>query len=455
MARAFVRLAAVCCCVAVCMTSATQAQVTLNPAEMRELAGQAVVQGRPDLAFDLSGALIERDPTDLNAQLIRSRAARDLGLNSDALLHAGEAWALADNPDEKYAAALATAQAYSSSGRRTTAQLWLRRAVQLAPNDALRQQAAQDFLYVRRQNPWATALSFSISPNSNINNGSRNETSELFDLPFEFELEGEARALSGVEIATGFSTRYRLISSDLKRTDLQFGAWHRNYVLSDEAKDIAPDAKGSDFATTSVFAGLYETYLLPDIRSQIGWNVRLGKTWYSGEELLRYAWLGGTYQRAFGQNALVSATLHNERQDGLNGRDDASIWTARIAYSRFLESGDRLSVFARLSEADSDADYLDYTQQNVGLRYALAEPIGPAQLEFGLRFGDKDHSRSDYSGDGRQERSLEATITAAFLDLDYYGFIPTVTMRFERTEANLDIYETESLGIQLGVRSAF
>jgi hypothetical protein len=30
-----------------------------------------------------------------------------------------------------------------------------------------------------------------------------------------------------------------------------------------------------------------------------------------------------------------------------------------------------------------------------------------------------------------------------------------MTLRMERTDANIDIYETESVGIQLGVRSAF
>ena len=449
-----VRLLIVVCLAGWCATSAA-AQVTLSPGEMRELAGQAVLQGRPDVAFDVTGALLLRDDTDLNAHLIRSRAARDLGRNTDALKHARTAWSLSDEPDERYAAALANAQALSSSGRRTAAQLWLRRAVQLAPDDASRAKAAQDFRYVRGQNPWATALSFSIAPSSNINNGSRNETSELFDLPFEFQLEGEARALSGVEIAGGFSTRYRLIASERKRTDLQFGASHRTYVLSDDAKDIAPDADGSDFATTSAFVGLSETYRLPDARAQIGWNMRFGASWYAGEDLLRYARLGGTYQRAIGQRALASGSLTREVQDGLNGREDASIWTARFGYGLFLESGNRISLSTTLSRAESDADYLDYTQRALSMRYSLAEPVGPAKLEFGLTVGDKTHDRSNLTSDGRKDRSVEASITAALPDLDYYGFIPTVTLRMERTDANIDIYETESFGLQLGVRSAF
>jgi hypothetical protein len=147
--------------------------------------------------------------------------------------------------------------------------------------------------------------------------------------------------------------------------------------------------------------------------------------------------------------------LNRETQDGLNGRDDASIWTARIGYGMRLANGDRVSLSTTLTRAESDADYLDYTQRAIGVRYSLAEPVGPARLEFGLTVGDKVHDRSDLTSDGRKERSVEATVTAVLPDLDYYGFIPTMTLRMERTDANIDIYETESVGIQLGVRSAF
>jgi tetratricopeptide (TPR) repeat protein len=422
---------------------------------MRELAGQAVLQGQAGLAYDLSGALISRDETDLNAHLIRSRAARDLGRNEDALTHARQAWALAKDENARYAAALATAQALSSSGRRTTAQLWLRRAIELAPNDALKARAVEDFRYVRAQNPWSTALSFSIAPSSNINNGSRNETSELFDLPFEFELGGEARALSGLEISTGISTRYRLVATERKRTDLFLGGSLRTYVLSEDAQDAAPDVDGSDFATTTVFAGLQETYRLPDPKARLGWDARLGATWYSGEELLKYARLGTTYHRAVGAQGVVDLSLSRELQQGANGRDDAAIWSGRLGYGMSLQNGDRLYVSSNFSRSESDADYLDYTRQEIAARYALGRPVGPAQLEFGISLAEKRHDVSNLTADGRQERSVNASVTAALPNLDYYGFIPTVTLRAERTDANLDLYETETFGIQIGIRSAF
>ena len=431
------------------------AQAVLSPEQMRDLAGQAVLQGQASLAYDLTGALVDRDDTDLDAHLIRSRAARNLGRNDDALTHARRAWALAEEETARYAAALAMAQALSSSGRRTAAQLWLRRAIQIAPDDTQKARAAEDFRYVRRQNPWSTALRFSVTPSSNINNGSRNETSELFGMPFEFALEGEARALSGVEISTGLSTRYRLTNTDRKHTDLLFGLSYRTYVLSDDAKSIAPDAEGSDFATGSIHVGLQEDYALPGGRSRLGWDGRLGRTFYAGQPLLTYTRLGANYRRAAGKTGMLNLSISHERQSGEGTREDATIWTAHLGYGMSLPNGNTLSLSTSVLSSESAADYLDYNQRAISARYGIAKPIGPAQVEFGLTLSEKSHDRSNLTTDGRDERSLEATFTAALPELDLYGFIPTITLRAERTQANIDLYETENFGVQLGIRSAF
>jgi hypothetical protein len=105
--------------------------------------------------------------------------------------------------------------------------------------------------------------------------------------------------------------------------------------------------------------------------------------------------------------------------------------------------------------SESDADFLDYTQRAVSARYGLGSPIGPAQLDFGLTLSEKRHDRSSLTTNGRDERSIEARVTAAFPEMDFYGFIPTVTLSAERTHANIDLYETENFGIQVGIRSAF
>lgn len=435
--------------------SQASAQASLNPAEMRELAGQAALRGQANLAYDLSRALISRDDTDLNAHLIRSRAARDLGRNGDALMHARRAWSLAGDAQTKYAAALATAQALSSDGRRTSAQFWLRRAIELAPNEALKQRAAEDFVYVRRRNPWSTQLRFSVAPSSNINNGSRNDSSELFGLPFEFGLEGEAQALSGVEISTGFSTRYRLTENERKRSDLTFGVSHRTYVLSEDAKDIAPDAQGADFATSSAYVALGESYALSGGKARLGWDAQLGRTWYAGDPLLDYTRIGVNYRRAAGKRGLVSAAISRDVQDGAGSRDDAAILRVSLGYGMALKNGDQFSLSTRVVQSTSEAGYLDYDQRALSASYRMAKPVGPAQLEFGLTVSEKHHDASSLTPDGRDERTVEARVTAALPEMDFYGFMPTVTLNAERTDANIDLYETETYGIQLGVRSAF
>src|SRR6056297_2101584 len=108
-------------CVAVLAASQTTAQAVLSPEQLRELSGQAVLQGQARLAYDLSVALVDLDDEDLNAHLIRSRPARVLCSNADALIHARRAWTLSETEAVRYASALAVPQALSSSGRRTAA----------------------------------------------------------------------------------------------------------------------------------------------------------------------------------------------------------------------------------------------------------------------------------------------------------------------------------------------
>jgi len=108
-----------------------------------------------------------------------------------------------------------------------------------------------------------------------------------------------------------------------------------------------------------------------------------------------------------------------------------------------------------LATSDSDADYLDYTQRSISASYGLADPVGPARLEFGISLSDKHHDRSGLTTDGRDERTLKASVTAALPEMELYGFIPTITFNAERTDANIDLYETDNYGIQLGIRSAF
>jgi hypothetical protein len=145
---------------------------------------------------------------------------------------ARKAWNGSSTPSERFGASMVMAQALSTSGAKTRAQLWLRRAAQNAPNENFKDIAIRDFRYVQRTNPWSTELSFAAAPSSNVNNGSARSTTRLFDLPFEFQLSGTARALSGIQYNAGFATRYRIAESQSSQSDLLFRFDHRTYTLS-------------------------------------------------------------------------------------------------------------------------------------------------------------------------------------------------------------------------------
>ena len=168
-----------CCVLLTGAVAPVSAQVALDADGLRAQAMVALNAGDPATARSFAKALLHRDPQDRNAYLILARSARDMGDIPPARAAARKAWELAETDAQRYSAALITAQVLSTEGKRTRAQLWLRRAGQHAPNDRLRAKAKRDFNYVRQRNPWHTDFTFTLAPNSNINNGSARDRSRL------------------------------------------------------------------------------------------------------------------------------------------------------------------------------------------------------------------------------------------------------------------------------------
>ena len=245
------------------------AQTTLGVDQMRAAAGQSLKIGNPAQAEMLANALLVRDKNDLTALLIRGRALRDLGRLPEARKMMRRAWRLSNNEADKYATALITAQVLSSQGKRTLAQLWLRRAAQHAPNDLLRARAKRDFGYVRQQNPWKTDVTFTFAPNSNINNGSARDRSRLdyaiseilFGEPVEYDLNAKAQAIAGIEIGGAVRSRYRFHQTPISAHDAKISLSYRTFSITDDLGNS--DVSGSDFAFGSASLGYgYRRFVL-------------------------------------------------------------------------------------------------------------------------------------------------------------------------------------------------
>lgn len=430
-------------------------EAVLTPEQMRRAAGAEVMAGRDAAALTVTEALLARDPEDVAAHLIRSRAARNLGQLDTAKRSADAAWRYAGTPDERYTAALAKAQVLASQGARTRSQLWLRRAIQIAPTEAQKARAVRDFRYVRARNKWSTNLSFSVSPSSNVNGGSSSDTSKFYGLPWEFELNPVSKALSGIEYATGISLGYTLAETELRKTELHAGAFHRTYTLSSDAKDEAPDAEGSDFAYSTVSLGLSHDWLAESRRYGGGVGATVAQAWYGGERLNRTLRVDGSLRYVFTPKTVGQAALSREWQHGFGTRDDATSWRATMGAVRVLPGDHRLGLSLSHAASASDAYYLDYEETGVSLSLALAEPVLSTSVEFGVSGARRSYYEAGVTVGGREDMRYSAQVGLVFDSLDYYGFVPSLTLRAERRESNIGLYDSEEFGAGLGIRSKF
>ena len=427
---------------------------TVSPDEMRIAAVNALQSGHSRAALMMANALLQRDASDVPALIIKSRAARNVGDLDSAIAAGKTAWAQATTEDEKYAAAMAVAQALSSDGKRTMAQFWLRRAADKAPNEATRNIAARDFRYVRARNPWSSELSFNIAPSSNINNGSVHETTKLFGLPFEFQLNGAARALEGMEYSAGYAGRYRFDQSDLYAQDLIFQLNHRTYSLTENARDLAPGVKGSDFAFSQLGAGYVYQRTPENWVGPFTLNVTGGHTWYGGDPYSAYLRLGASQKVELGATTVVNLSGSAERQFG-SAAPDADILRTDLRFTHGIGDMGTLGVSLGHSDSISDDSSANFIELRGGVDFYLSKPVLGAQVSLGVDWRQRDFPRSRYDPAGRGDTEISASVDMTFTQIERYGFNPTVSLNAARTDSNIGLFDSESLGVSFGLRSAF
>lgn len=436
--------------------------VSLTPDQLRNAAFLSLEHGQMQQAYRFSGALIQRDPDDRDALLIHSRAARNIGKFEEAKASARLAWKLSENDQDRYSSSMLMAQALASNGQHTWSQLWLRRAVEHAPSQALENRAIRDFRYVRARNPWLMRISFSITPDSNINNGSSERSSflnyelseVLYGQPVEYQLGGSARALSGIEYAFGLTTRYRLSETETRAHDVVFTTDIRHYTLSSESKQIAPGAEGNDFAFASYTFGYGHRGINFDQRGEYRVSADLGQSWYGGDEYARFVRLsaGQTYKLEGGRR--INARLAGEHQKGIT-RSDSDTVRGDLSYSFLLPSGSHLWTNATSAVATSNARVDEFTEFGLRAQITFAKPLFGATAQLGLWARKRDYDFSRHSADGRQDDRIQADFTLIFDRMDYYGFNPTMRISASKTDSNIGLYEAERFGVNFGIQSAF
>lgn len=429
-------------------------RVELDPGNMLRLSVMMLEQGRAEEARAFAEALHRRDPQDAAPLLVRSQAERELGLYGQSVRSARAAWVNAEDDGERYGAAMSAAQALASGGKRIRAQWWLRRAMQVAPDEGAKRVAERDFAYVRARSRLWLQFDVSLQPSNNVNNGSSADI--LWYWGFPLVISDDARALSGAEGSLGFTGKYRIQESERSKTDLRFSALQTAVWLSDEAKRQAPEAKGSDYAYASLDIGAEHAW-----KAGQGIEFRLlgtwGHTWYGGEPLSRVTRLAFSADKRIGPRLALRGGLSFERQDRRDSPvNSADMITANIGATLIPgEKADRFDLTLTLRDAASDSGETAHEMARLRLDWIRRERVLGAQFSLGLWAEARDYNASRYISGGREDRMFGGELSMVFEQADYMGFVPVMTLGTQRTDSNVGLFESDSLGVSVSVRSKF
>ena len=433
--------------------------VVLSVDSMRQLAYETLQAGFAKQALTYTDALLARDAKDTTALIIRAQALRALGRAPEARQVAKMAWTLADTDKARFGAAMAMAQALSTMGRRTSAQLWLRRAAQHAPNQRARDIARRDFGYVKSRNPWVLQFDGTASPSSNINNGSRQSKMSLSGLPIEFEIPAQSQALSGFELGFGLTATYRFAPTDRAMTEARFAVNGQIASLSPDAQDAAPLARNADYTFVAAEAGLQQTRALGDQgRTVLRLTGTLGHNWYGGEDLSDYLRLSMGLDRKLASGAMLGFGVSADRTARIDSplqSSDRVAMTLGYTINAGANGQDRLTFELESAMTASGSAEVRSVAQTVSVEWSKAQPVAGIALSGGLKIGLQRFADSGYVAGGRDDLKLSANLSMTFQNIDYLGFSPVLTVQASKNRSNSALHDSENFGIALGIRSSF
>lgn len=433
----------------------------LDAAAMRRLAHEAVTAGFAEDALQITDALLLRDPQDATALILRAQALRLLGRYRDSAAAARAAWRAAEGDGARYGAAMVLAQALSLQDRRLEAQIWLRAAAENAPSDRARAKATEDFNYVRDATPLTLDFSLSVRPSDNVNGGARSKTFTIYDNGIcaagcPGTLSGAALALSGVEGEAALDAEYRLHDSATSQGVVLLSFSQSAVYLSSEAHIIAPSAKNSDFAMTTLDIGYGERLFSPRNGSDFGAELHGGRIWYGGEHLQDYLLGSLTASFDLGQNLGFDAEITVQRQTQPDPFSEAAyLGDAQISLTRNARNGDQWSLGLGGGQTRSSDPFKQSTRQTVSLDWAKAAPVWGMALQANLAADLSNYPLSFYTPKGRHDYGLSGALSAQIDKWEFMGFAPVISLEATRNWSNVGIYDTQNLGVGFAITSTF
>ena len=428
--------------------------VRMSLPQAQALAQQALRQGQPRTAYELTEGLLAADPDNGHAHFLRAHALGQLKDYRTGRKSAARAYRVANTDVQRFEAAKLAAELSFADDSYTVSQLWLRRAVHYAPTEELRSQYVKAFRNVRRTNPLRFELQFSVNPSDNVNNGSNSPYNLIEGSPLVGTLSPSARAISGVVAKTDIRGAYRVWKGDGQETQIT------GRLLSRELRfnDPVPGISGSDISSLRAQLGLRHLWA-PGKSGYWSFDINGGRTWYGGSPYYDFAGVGVQRLQKLTDRLNLSLGTHVEEQfDKTVPVTDATVYSVFTGLSYALGTGGELGAQLQFRDIDSDGRNRASQQWSLVATYTLGRQIGPAEVSVSLG-----HSILDYEQywvilpvrGGRTDESWFGGVTATFKDYSYMGFVPVVSVNAEKSRSNISRFDVDQTAVSFGIRSEF
>ncbi|MFN3946323.1 MAG: surface lipoprotein assembly modifier [Allosphingosinicella sp.] len=439
-ARLALAAAGAACAVLPASTGAAAAQTTLerlSAADLFDLAGEALRDGRVEDAFAIYDAL-SRDPDpDVRAEA-RFRKGMTLAELRRFAEAAAEFRAILDEKPEAARVRLELARMHAALGDEAAARRELRQAQATGLPPEVAHTISQFARAIRSPRRLGGSVGFALAPDSNINRATDARTLDTIIAPLV--LSEDARAQSGIGFKPSAEAFARLPLS--------------------ETVSLVPRVAG--------VANLYRARAYEDIsgsaliglewrrsRSRISGSVGETRRWFGRRPYARTSTLALDWLYLAGPRTQIVVSGSAGKADYLqNDLQDGAIYDLNVAVERALDarSGGSLTLSATRQTARDPG----YATAGGGATLTGWRELGGTTLfaSAGLRRTEGD-ARLFLFPERRKEWLFTARAGATLRQFRVDGFAPTVRVTYERNASTVGIYDYKRLATEFGIVRAF
>lgn len=442
-------------------------EITVSREQALVLAQQALKSGDAELANQIARRILAQDPDDPLALLIIAATGPDLGHARIGRLSGGAAWRNARHLPAalRYEIARHTARAAMVEGRPAFAEVWLRRAIDTAPDHQTRDRSQIDLANLRASRPLSLRFSGSITPSSNVNSGSGGSQFLIDGIHLLGPISSTGQELSGLRANATAELSFGRVKRSQSQTEFGLALHLNRFWLSAEAQAKVdqdpmlagqPRFTGADLNSTVIEGRFQYSVALPGSKSPARFALSASQTWLAQEARPSLA-LAATLPLLANQTSGLEIGINARRQWHLSGAP-TDLVVFRLAGRTQVGPGNfsySLAVSHQIRPGDVNSTF---NEVQVELGYQMAQ-TGPLRLGGGLFFvgHDQDYQLfpNAYVTNGRHDRRAGLSLSVGLPEMTLMGLEPTITATAQRNFSNLSRFDTRELALGLGLAARF